>query len=126
MPASVKARWELDGPLPLTADRAQLVETVQNLVNNALEAMPQGGELLVRAYETPKWVVAEVQDTGNGISREELKRVLEPFYTTKAASNRNFGLGLSYCYHVMKLHKGNLHLESTPGKGTTATIHFPK
>ncbi|RAU96121.1 HAMP domain-containing sensor histidine kinase [Paenibacillus sp. YN15] len=126
LPASVEARWELDGPLPLTADRAQLVETVQNLVNNALEAMPEGGELLVRAYQTPKWVVVEVRDTGKGISREELKRVLEPFYTTKAASNRNFGLGLSYCYHVMKLHKGNLHLESTPGKGTTATIHFPK
>ncbi|MDF2935381.1 MAG: sensor histidine kinase [Paenibacillaceae bacterium] len=126
LPASVEARWELDGPLPLTADRAQLVETVQNLVNNALEAMPQGGELLVRAYQTPKWVVTEVRDTGSGISRAELKRVLEPFYTTKAASNRNFGLGLSYCYHVMKLHKGNLHLESTPGKGTTVTIHFPR
>lgn len=126
LPPSVEAQWELDGPLPLTADRAQLVETVQNLVNNALEAMPGGGELMVRAYTTPKWVVVEVRDTGSGISRAELKRVLEPFYTTKAASNRNFGLGLSYCYHVMKLHKGNLHMESTPGRGTTVTIHFPK
>lgn len=126
LPASVESRWELKGPLPLWADRAQLVETVQNLVSNALEAMPEGGVLMVRAYETPKWVVVEVSDTGSGMSRDELKRVLEPFYTTKAASNRNFGLGLSYCYHVMKLHKGNLYLESTLGKGTKATIHFPK
>jgi signal transduction histidine kinase len=126
LPPSVESRWELDGPLPLQADRAQLLETVQNLINNALEAMPSGGELMVRAYQTPKWVVVEVSDTGTGISRDELKRVLEPFYTTKAATNRNFGLGLSYCYHVMKLHRGNLYLESTLGKGTKATIHFPR
>lgn len=126
LPSAVEAQWELAGPLPLTADRAQLLEAVQNLINNALEAMPDGGKLLVRAYETPKWVVMEVRDTGSGMSPGELKRVLEPFYTTKAASNRNFGLGLSYCYHVMKLHRGNLYLESKPGQGTTATIHFPK
>ncbi|WP_438447177.1 ATP-binding protein [Gorillibacterium sp. sgz5001074] len=122
----VEARWELDGPLPVTADRAQLVETVQNLIHNALEAMPGGGVLTVKAYETPKWTVIEVKDTGTGMSRQELKRVLEPFYTTKTASHRNFGLGLSYCYHVMKMHKGSLFLESEPGRGTSATIHFPK
>lgn len=126
LPGTIEARWELGGPLPLLADRAQVLETVQNLVHNALEAMPEGGELTVRAYETPKWTVIEVRDTGAGISREELQRVLEPFYTTKAATSRNFGLGLSYCYHVMKLHRGNLYLESELGKGTTATIHFPK
>ncbi|MDF2922724.1 MAG: sensor histidine kinase [Paenibacillaceae bacterium] len=126
LPASIDSRWELQSPLPVLADRAQLLEAVSNLVNNAVEAMPSGGELLVRAYQTPKWAVIEVRDTGSGISPAELKRVLEPFYTTKGASNRNFGLGLSYCYHVMKLHRGNLHLESKPGKGTVATIHFPR
>lgn len=125
LPPSVEARWELNGPLLLTADRAQVLETVQNLINNALEAMPEGGELTVKAYETPKWTVVQVQDTGMGMNRQELKRVLEPFYTTKTGSRRNFGLGLSYCYHVMKMHKGSLFIESTPGAGTTVTIHFP-
>lgn len=126
LPAGVEAEWELNGPLPVVADRAQLLETVQNLVNNAVEAMPGGGVLTVKAYEAPKWTVIEVRDTGTGMSRQELKRVLEPFYTTKTASHRNFGLGLSYCYHVMKMHKGSLFMESEPGKGTAVTLHFPR
>lgn len=126
LPAGVEANWEAEGPLHLTADRAQVLETVQNLINNALEAMPGGGVLTVKAYETPKWTVVQVQDTGTGMSREVQRKVLEPFFTTKTASHRNFGLGLSYCYHVMKMHRGSLFIESQPGRGTTVTIHFPR
>lgn len=126
IPGNVTTRWELEGGLHLEGDRAQITETVHNLISNALEAMPGGGELTVRAYQTPKWIVVEIKDTGCGMNRVELKRVMEPFYTTKTGSRGNFGLGLSYSYHVMKKHRGNLFLESEPGLGTTVTLSFPR
>lgn len=118
----------LEAPEALTVecDRAQTAEVLTNLVRNAAEAMPEGGALSIRAFETKRTVAVEVKDTGIGIERRDLRQVLEPFYTTKAGRATNFGLGLAYGYSVMRGHGGSLDLHSVPGKGTTVSVTFPK
>jgi signal transduction histidine kinase len=108
----------------IDADPAHLAETITNVVVNAVEAMPQGGELNVRVFETKRSCYIRIKDTGAGIPKEHLKRVLEPFFTTK--SHNNFGLGLAYCYKVMQTHGGTLEIESEPGHGTAVYLNFPK
>jgi signal transduction histidine kinase len=108
----------------IDGDSAHIAETVTNIVTNAIETMPQGGELDIRLFETRRSYYLRIKDSGPGMSKENLKRVLEPFYTTK--SKMNFGLGLAYCYKVMQVHGGNLELESTPGEGTFVYLSFPK
>jgi signal transduction histidine kinase len=109
----------------LSCDEAQVTETVTNVLINAVDAMPRGGVLTIKAFITKKNVVLEIQDTGIGMEKSELKRVFEPFYTTKSGSSNNFGLGLAYCYHVMKKHAGSLELRSEKGKGTSVFLSFP-
>ncbi|TBL80263.1 sensor histidine kinase [Paenibacillus thalictri] len=111
---------------PFVCDSAQLTEVFTNLFTNAAEAMPGGGKLHVKLFETKRTIVAEVQDTGAGMDKKQLKRVFDPFYTTKAGKKLNFGLGLSYCYHVIQKHKGRMNIDSKPGKGTTVYISFSK
>lgn len=119
---------ELDVPEQLTivCDRAQTIEMLTNVVRNAAEAMPNGGRLFVMAYETKRTVAIEMRDTGVGIDRRALRQALEPFYTTKGSRTMNFGLGLAYCYSVMRKHGGTLDLDSAPGRGTTVSLSFPK
>lgn len=118
-------RTETEG-LQVVCDRAQVVEVFGNIARNAAEAMPDGGRLEVRASETKRAVVVEFRDSGLGIDRKELRKVLEPFYTTKAGRTMNFGLGLAYSYSVMKQHGGTLDLHSVVGEGTTVSLSFPK
>lgn len=107
-------------------DTAQVSEALGNIIGNALEAMKGEGELAVYFTETKRELVIEVQDTGPGIEKSELAKVLEPFYTTKSVNDVNFGLGLPYAYHVMRKHKGMLLLQSKIGKGTSVYMSFPK
>lgn len=119
---------ELTAPEKLTAvcDRAQTAEVLTNIVRNAIEAMPEGGKLLVKLYETKRTAAIEMKDTGRGIDRKELRRVFEPFYTTKGSRSLNFGLGLAYCYSVMRKQGGSIDLYSAPGQGATVSLSFPK
>lgn len=121
----IRMRLELPESLPMTLDRARVAEALQNLLDNAVEAMPAGGDLTVRLMRQRRRTLLEVRDTGGGMEAEALKRALEPFYTTKGGSRLNFGLGLSYSYQVMKEHRGDLWIESKPGTGTTVTMAFP-
>lgn len=116
---------ELDERLQLLCDPALLREVLTNLCMNAIEAMKTGGVLNIQLFLSKKHLVVSVADTGAGISRENLARVLDPFFSTKK-SGTNFGLGLSYCYHVMQKHQGLLELSSEPGAGTTVFLLFPK
>ncbi|WP_025844401.1 sensor histidine kinase, partial [Paenibacillus ehimensis] len=110
----------------IAADRAQLAEVWTNVLTNAIEAMPDGGVLTVRLTETKRKVVAEVKDTGAGMDKSQLKRVFDPFYTTKSGKKMNFGLGLSYCYTIVQKHKGTMNIHSKPGQGTSVFMQFPK
>jgi signal transduction histidine kinase len=115
---TIRSHWILE------LDPVHITEVLNNLIVNAVDAMPQGGELKIRVFETKKQVIIQVKDSGIGIDKQHLKLVLEPFFTTK--NRLNFGLGLAYCYNVMKKHQGNLELDSEVGQGTSIYLSFPK
>jgi nitrogen-specific signal transduction histidine kinase len=103
-------------------DQDQLVQVLLNLVVNAYDAMPDGGRLCVRTKGDDSWVVFEVQDTGAGIPRENLKKIFEPFFTTKTMG-KGTGLGLPVVYGIVKLHRGDISVESNvdPNLGPTGS-----
>jgi signal transduction histidine kinase len=95
---------------------------VLNLVENALEAMPDGGHLTLTGQRTTSHLVLAVQDTGMGIADEMLPRLFTPLFTTKTSGT---GLGLYVAQEIVKAHEGTMEVTSTPGSGTTFTIHLP-
>ncbi|MCS7461110.1 HAMP domain-containing histidine kinase [Paenibacillus doosanensis] len=125
-PGSVEAVRELRYTGSIRGDRAQLSEVFTNVMTNAVEAMPQGGRLTVRLTESKRDITVEIKDTGAGMDKKQLKRVFDPFYTTKSGKKLNFGLGLSYCYSVVQKHKGSMTIDSKQGAGTSVFINFPK
>ncbi|MEW9699181.1 ATP-binding protein [Paenibacillus sp. SI8] len=122
---NIKLTKAVPEEMMLQLDRMQTAETLTNVLMNAIDAMPRGGELAIKVFVTKKKIVIEVRDTGIGMDKSVLKQILEPFYTTKSGSRNNFGLGLPYCYNVMKKHGGSLELTSSPGKGTSVFLIFP-
>jgi signal transduction histidine kinase len=106
---------------PVLADRGQFQIVLGNLVRNAREAMPQGGHLTIRARRTADGVELDVADTGLGIAAENLQRVMEPLYSTKA---RGLGLGLAIARSILEKNNGSLRVVSEPGRGTTFTVRL--
>jgi signal transduction histidine kinase len=105
---------------------SELRQMLVNLIFNALDAMPHGGELSLTIQsdaERPGIVNLEVSDTGEGMTLEVRKRCLEPFFTTKGAAGT--GLGLATAYGIIKRHHGEIQIESEPGKGTRIIIALP-
>jgi len=111
--------------LPLAMGNAQQVEQVViNLIMNGLQALPNksaGLTVSTRSDRTTATVVISVRDEGEGMAKETLMRLTEPFFTTKLDKGGT-GLGLSICASIIKEHRGTLQFESTPGGGTTATV----
>ncbi len=95
-----------------------------NFISNAVDAMPQGGSLTVRAERRGPQLALSVADTGEGIAHEERRRIFEPFYSTKPAG-RGTGLGLAICREIAAALKGRIDVESEPGKGSTFTFVVP-
>lgn len=108
--------------VPLSPDKVQQV--FLNLILNALDAMPQGGELTISLREQNRFVVIEVSDTGTGMEDEVLDRIFDPFFTTKPLG-KGTGLGLSICYGIIKEHDGTITARSRKGAGTTFTVKLP-
>ena len=109
------------------ASSEQLIQVMIALLMNAADAMPQYGRVLVRTRPAPrgaKHVVIEVQDEGTGMSRNQMARIFEPFYTTKEPG-RGTGLGLAICHGIVADHGGRIEVSSEPGKGTRFTILLP-
>jgi two-component system NtrC family sensor kinase len=114
----------LDPDLPhIQADPHQLRQVFLNLMNNAAEAMPDGGRLTLRTARGPAkgWITVQVQDTGTGISEENMKKIFTPFFTTKPIG-KGTGLGLAIIYGIVKMHRGQINVQSEVGKGTTFTL----
>jgi len=105
-------------------DTEQLQETYLNIIKNASEAMNGQGVILIKVYKTRKKIHIDFIDEGKGIGKDELTRVLDPFYSTKH-NQKNFGLGLTYCYNVLKKHGGDILVKSKVEKGTTFTLTLP-
>ena len=109
--------------LAIQADPLQLHQMFVNLMSNAAEAMPDSGELALRTRSgpAPGFVTIEVQDTGAGISEENMKKIFTPFFTTKPIG-KGTGLGLAIVYGVVKMHRGQINVHSEVGKGTIFAI----
>ena len=123
--ARIKLRKELSADLPPvrgSADRLQQV--FFNLILNARDAMPRGGWLTILTRAEEDTVIVEVRDTGEGIRKEDIKRIYDPFFTTKG-TGRGTGLGLSVSYGIVQEHGGAIFVESAPGKGTTFLVTLP-
>ena len=103
-------------------NRSTLRQALLNLALNACQAMPRGGALRVHASAKPGWVVLDVWDTGTGISPDDLERIFELYYTTRPGGS---GIGLSMVYRIIKLHGGEIEVESTVGGGTRFRLMLP-
>jgi PAS domain S-box-containing protein len=116
---------ELDPSLPnLMADFDQLYQVCTNLFLNAIQAMPQGGKLTIRTSVNDGQLKIEVQDTGCGISPENMRKLFTPFFTTKHEV-KGVGLGLAVSYGIIQRHHGRIEVQSKKGEGTTFTICLP-
>ena len=116
---------EAPAQLPMiSGDIGQLQQAVVALATNAIDAMPDGGTLTLRASQRGARVLAEVRDTGVGIAPENMTKIFDPFFTTKDVG-RGTGLGLAVCYGILSDHGGRLDVRSTVGVGTTFTITLP-
>ncbi len=129
------------GTWPIKVDPGQLENAVLNLVINARDAMPDGGTITIatrnvvvadtermlsdEALEPGDYVLLTVSDSGTGMSPDTLKRVCEPFFTTKD-SGKGSGLGLSMVYGFVKQAEGRVNVASAPGQGTTVHLYFPR
>jgi signal transduction histidine kinase len=130
-----RQRIEMRGPIVsrrfrIRGDGSQLKQVFLNLLLNALQAMPAGGELDASVDEwqsdiaqvAGRWVQVRIRDTGAGIPAEQLDRVFDPFFTTKREGT---GLGLSVCHSIVQRHEGEIDIRSEPGKGTEVLLRFP-
>ncbi len=113
----------LDPELPaIQADHKQLEQVLLNLINNSLDAMPNGGQLRIETAPGPESTASiRISDTGTGIQPEHLERLFEPMFTTKEIG-QGTGLGLSICRAIVKEHGGEIAVKSVPGAGTTFSI----
>lgn len=117
----ISLKKELGEIPPITGDPVGLEELFVNLINNAIEAMPNGGTLSLRTYVEDGRVVAEVSDTGKGIPEEIREKIFDPFFSTR---HEGVGLGLSIVYRIVREHGGDISFKSEVGKGTTFKISF--
>jgi PAS domain S-box-containing protein len=109
---------------PVMGNASELREVFTNLVLNALDAMPQGGRLVLSCRQQDDVVIAEVADTGVGMTEAIRKNLFDPFFTTKGT--RGMGLGMSVVYGIVTRHEGKIDVVTELGKGTTFTLEFPK
>ncbi|NNM53677.1 MAG: PAS domain S-box protein [Spirochaetales bacterium] len=133
--SSVACDYQIAADLwPCELDKSQIAQVIENLVINAVQAMPQGGQLRVEAANqviseeaglslaSGRYVRVSLADSGMGIPSELLGQIFDPFFTTKATGH---GLGLATCFSILKKHEGHIGVTSTPGKGTTFSFYLP-
>src|ERR1700758_105179 len=125
--AAIQVQPDLDAELPpVICDGAQIEQVLLALMMNALDAMPQGGNLWVttRLSREDNGIRIVVRDDGCGIPPEILTRLFEPFLSTKE-TGRGVGLGLAISHSILERHNGNIEVQSEPGRGTTFTVTLP-
>jgi signal transduction histidine kinase len=113
------------GPLPsVRVNPDQIQQVFLNMMLNAIDAMPEGGELTITMKQEGDMVVMSFCDTGAGIDDAVIDRIFDPFFTTKPVG-KGTGLGLSICYGIIREHNGTISVKSKNGEGTTFTIRLP-
>ena len=134
--SKVKCSIEKEDDLwPVDADKGQISQVVNNLIINANQAMPDGGDIRIRmrnlqvrhaevpALKLGDYICIEVGDEGIGISPHNLKKIFDPYFTTKTKGN---GLGLASSYSIIKMHRGTITADSSIGKGSIFKVYLPK
>jgi len=119
----VNLHLDLKATRTIAGAASELGEVFTNMVLNAVDAMPSGGELWITTADTPEHVRVQVRDTGVGMDQETRARVFDPFFTTKEV--KGTGLGLSVAYGIVKRHRGNIEVHSSRGSGTEFTLTLP-
>ncbi|MCJ7559610.1 PAS domain S-box protein [Candidatus Bathyarchaeota archaeon] len=123
VPENVKVSIVIEKDFPkLMLDPALMQRVFSNLITNALQAMPNGGKLTIRASKKEETTLISIEDTGAGIPDENLSKLFTPLFTTKAKGQ---GFGLPVCKRMVEAHDGNITVESKVGKGSTFTIKIP-
>jgi signal transduction histidine kinase len=108
---------------PVHGDSEQLRQLFLNLLLNARDATPRGGNIVISAWKTPRRVHIAVEDTGCGIEKKKLDKIFEPYVTTK---ENGTGVGLAIVRRIVMDHGGSIRVESTVGAGTTFTVSLPR
>ena len=122
--AGVQLNLELAPELPpVHCDPAQIEQVVLAMVINAIDAMPQGGNLWITTQPQDAQIVLTVRDDGIGIPEEHLAHIFEPFYTTKESGGS--GLGLAISQNIVERHGGSIEVDSVVGRGTTFRVLLP-
>ena len=121
IPSNVNVSVRVEEGLQLMIDPVLMKRVFANLIANAVQAMPKGGELIVEAKSDEQALVS-FRDTGVGIPQEDFSRLFNPFFTTKAKGQ---GLGLAVCKRLVEAHGGEITVESKPGEGSTFTVKLP-
>jgi signal transduction histidine kinase len=123
VPENVALIKDINNNLPMVmVDGEQIKQVFLNITLNAMQAMPEGGHLDIRAADKGKFVEVEFIDTGGGIPDSNKKKIFDPLFTTKA---KGVGLGLSVCKTIIEHHEGAIDVKSQVGEGTTFTISLP-
>jgi signal transduction histidine kinase len=123
--AGIQLIRRLQPGLPeVNADPSQMTQVLVNLVVNAIQAMPEGGELVVQTLAGRQHVSLIVEDTGIGMSGEVMDRIFIPFYTTKDV-NQGTGLGLPVTHGIVTAHGGSIHVASEVGRGSRFEVRIP-
>ena len=110
------------GPLLIRIDPRLIKQTILNLMINALQAMPRGGDLILSASAEKDSAVIDVIDTGSGIPADELEKIFHAYYSTKKGGT---GLGLAMSQRIIQAHDGQLTVNSEPGKGSDFKVRLP-
>ncbi|MBO8128324.1 MAG: two-component sensor histidine kinase [Peptococcaceae bacterium] len=122
-------RLHIDLQLRLADDLPQVIGSQEklkqvflNLIINAVQAMPEGGSLIITSQQADEWIRVTFEDTGKGIAADDLPHIFEPYYTTKEGGS---GLGLAISQQIIGVHGGQIKAESKPGSGTKMTVYLP-
>jgi PAS domain S-box-containing protein len=122
IPENIGVSKDIAEDARVTIDPAMMKRVFTNLITNAIQAMPNGGQLTIRASTVEGNILVSIKDTGAGIAKENIGKLFTPLFTTKAKGQ---GLGLPVCKRIVEAHKGDITVESEEGKGATFTLKLP-
>jgi len=122
----IKIRHKIPKGIHVISDRDHICNVVDNLLKNAVEALPEAdGYIFITLEVLAKELVLSVRDNGCGMDPEQLKQIRKPFFTTKH-TGENYGLGMTYCHRVIKKLNGRIEIKSKPGEGSVIWIFLKR
>jgi signal transduction histidine kinase len=121
----ISIRTDFDDDLYIKCSRIEIEQSLTQIYDNALDALPEGGTITIKTYGAKEYIVACIRDDGKGMSEEERKKMFEPFFTTKSGMAAR-GLGVSVVERIMNRHQGAIKVQSKIGKGTIVQLIFPR